>query len=560
MKHTITRVLTSALVALLLVPSLAFGIAGSGAEQAAAAHGVPLARPGLENTRCASCHGDAEITPRTPKGAGLALHKDGHAYSRSVHAGLACVDCHKPRADAADFDKVPHTLAQEQPDCLSCHGKFFQEQERAYKASYHYEKLKDALSCADCHDPHAMRRTDVTMPAPRDVAAGNKLCMDCHTSLTRFKELAKREVWEQDISHAFLPEKERHFQAVRCVECHTSGQGREMHVLLSKDKARKDCASCHGEDSLVVARLHTPLNQASLAGSFLGKGLFDDADLVKALGQAKKPETPPVRAVAARDPRYANGGLFTDSFFVGASRSLALDSWIGGLFLATILAVLLHGALRLAMSGRRITLGGEPAPEYGRGARLMHWSMALAVVVLLATGFSLRFGQAAWALPFAWSHTAHKVAGILLCALLLAKIAGGGIRDYLPRGGNAGGRMAAQAAYYLWGIFRSDRHPSAAPGQRLNPLQQAAYLVALCVALPLQIATGALMFFPDLVPAASSGGEPLRLTVASLHAILALGFGVFLVGHVYLGTTGRTPLSLFKAMLKGRDSGPDEKR
>ena len=103
------------------------------------------------------------------------------------------------------------------------------------------------------------------------------------------------------------------------------------------------------------------------------------------------------------------------------------------------------------------------------------------------------------------------------------------------------------------GIFRSEPHPfEKTHDKKLNPLQQITYIAILNVLLPLQGITGLLIWGTQRWPeiAATLGGLPF---MAPFHTLIAWLFGAFIVLHVYLTTTGPTPISSIKAMMDGWD-------
>jgi thiosulfate reductase cytochrome b subunit len=105
----------------------------------------------------------------------------------------------------------------------------------------------------------------------------------------------------------------------------------------------------------------------------------------------------------------------------------------------------------------------------------------------------------------------------------------------------------------LQGIFKGAEHPyEKTPERKMNPLQQVTYLAILNVLLPLQVITGVLMWgaqrWPEL--AARVGGLPV---LAPIHTLIAWLFASFIVMHVYLTTTGPTPLAGIKGMMLGWD-------
>ena len=81
-------------------------------------------------------------------------------------------------------------------------------------------------------------------------------------------------------------------------------------------------------------------------------------------------------------------------------------------------------------------------------------------------------------------------------------------------------------------------------------MQQITYLAILNILLPAQVITGVLIWgmqeWPQL--ASSLGGLPV---LAPIHTMLAWAFSAFIVMHVYLTTTGETPLAGIKSMVSG---------
>jgi thiosulfate reductase cytochrome b subunit len=151
----------------------------------------------------------------------------------------------------------------------------------------------------------------------------------------------------------------------------------------------------------------------------------------------------------------------------------------------------------------------------------------------------------------------HNIlAGIVIVNAALSlfyHLASGEIRQYLPRPAGFFDDAIRQAIFYLRGIFNGEPHPfEKTPERKLNPLQQATYFGLLNVLLPLQVITGALMWgaqrWPDLT--ARLGGLPF---LAPFHTLVAWLFAAFVVGHVYLTTTGHAPLASIQAMMMGWD-------
>ena len=188
--------------------------------------------------------------------------------------------------------------------------------------------------------------------------------------------------------------------------------------------------------------------------------------------------------------------------------------------------------------------------------RLWHWSQALLIILLALTGFEVR---GSWHL-FGYLRAVNLHNGLAVALLVLILFAvfwhvtTGEWRQYIP----TRVFLREMVAFYLTGIFRGAPHPLRKERTaKLNPLQRLAYLGFKVLIIPVQVSTGALYFFyPNLNGA---GWPPASLRViAGLHVLGAFGLLAFLVGHVYLTTTGQTPFSNMKAMLKGYEDIHEE--
>lgn len=194
-------------------------------------------------------------------------------------------------------------------------------------------------------------------------------------------------------------------------------------------------------------------------------------------------------------------------------------------------------------------------PIYTLRARLWHWVQALTILVLMATGAEIHAPETFRWLGFTTAVRVHNAFALILVlnAVLgmMYFLATGLIRQYLPRRGDFFVLAVRQAQFYLHGMFRGDEHPmEEAVHRRLNPLQQVTYLVILNLLLPLQLATGVLIWGAQRWPTVVERLGGLTALVP-LHALAAGLFLAFLIAHVYLITTGESPLQYLRAMVDG---------
>lgn len=188
--------------------------------------------------------------------------------------------------------------------------------------------------------------------------------------------------------------------------------------------------------------------------------------------------------------------------------------------------------------------------------RFWHWLNALLFLVLITTGASMHYaGEAGFLIPFATAVAMHNFAGVTLtffyAVYFVANLTSGNYRHYIPKTKSLLKGLIAQGRYYLYGIFVGAPHPtSATADQKFNPLQQVTYLQIMYGLMPLILVTGWLLFFPEYLPGKVLGvGGVWPIAVG--HSLLGFLGALFMLGHVYLGTTGHTPGANFKGMWTG---------
>lgn len=490
---------------------------------------TPAAVPQTGNANCLRCHGMATFGYLEP-GTGMFhdLSVAPENYAHSTHSELSCRDCHK-----AGYDRLPHpeSAKREALKCLDCHRddpKFkerrFPEIGMEFEQSVHAQKVK-GFSCFNCHDPHAFDPLDAkdASGVMRKVEADNRVCLSCHDSAARFKSLTVREFPEMARAHAWLPKPGMHWRKVRCLDCHTSYEPPNLsHRVLPKERAVKDCVKCHRADSVLLTKLYR----------------FEAERAADAHG-------------------FLNGALWNNAYVVGATRNLWLERALAAILALTLLGIAGHGAARFVASrGRRppATVRGEYL--YPAWLRAWHWSNAALFLLMALTGFHMHFaGDGPAFLSFAASRAAHNGAAILLLAaylfFLVANVVSRNARHYYPLPQDLLPGLFRQARYYLAGIFRGEPHPFDASRERkFNPLQQVTYLSIMYLLYPAVIVTGIFLLFPQAAPERIFGVGGIA-PMALGHLITSFFGTVFLIGHLYLATTGPRVFSLYRGMFTG---------
>lgn len=316
------------------------------------------------------------------------------------------------------------------------------------------------------------------------------------------------------------------------------------HSVTGGEWATRECSTCHDEESRLTRSV--VLSQAPPTREI--PPLAGDAG-VEWAGSVRVQES---GALVYR-PAPESAGLYVLGHdFVWWSNLLGILAVAG-----TLLGVLIHGGLRWRSAHaqpRESPAETPPVYMYSTYERTWHWLQALAILLLLVTGIEIHVTRVG-VIDFALAVRIHNIVGFVVLAnavfAAFYHLASGEIRQYMPRPQGFFGQAITQARFYLSGIFRGEEHPfEKIPGRKLNPLQQVTYLGILNVLLPLQILTGVLIWGAQRWPAVDGmlGG---LVFLAPLHAFGAWMFAAFLLMHVYLTTTGPTPLANIQAMAIG---------
>ncbi|MFP4246331.1 MAG: cytochrome c3 family protein [Halochromatium sp.] len=258
---------------------------------------------------CMRCHWMETMAYRDrDTGQIVSLSIDTRAYSHSVHAELACSDCH-----ARGYAHYPHrsSSADEDLRCVTCHEQHQDEGapnltglEQEYQKSVHVTEDVEDFTCFACHNPHAFKPL-VGEPIAKVVEQTNATCLSCHEDL--LTPVPK--------GHEWLPRPQVHWHAVRCLDCHTPVEGRvperPSHNVLAAEDSNRLCVECHTKGSALLSQLYNYRAEQERERT----GFFSQA-------------------------------IYNDAYIVGMTRTAWLD-WISLLVLAlTVLGVGAHGYAR----------------------------------------------------------------------------------------------------------------------------------------------------------------------------------------------------------------------
>ena len=191
--------------------------------------------------------------------------------------------------------------------------------------------------------------------------------------------------------------------------------------------------------------------------------------------------------------------------------------------------------------------------------RFWHWMQASLIIFLAMTGFEVHGSYSIFGFEKAVAF--HRTASWMLIGLIVFAIfwhfTTGEWRHYIP----TTKQLKEQVRYYLSGIFKGEPHPTEKTHlSKLNPLQRIVYLGFKLVLIPLTIGSGILYMMYKTIDQNNLvviENYPLA-SIAFWHTLGALLLMAFLIVHVYMTTTGRTPTSNIKAMITGYEEIDEE--
>ncbi|MGA7887464.1 MAG: cytochrome b/b6 domain-containing protein [Acidobacteriaceae bacterium] len=428
----------------------------------------PVGKQRLPDT-CGSCHSDPKLAAKYMFGQVRPVD----AWRQSVHGraiaqgnlnAASCSDCH------GTHDILPATDPRSKiwkqnvaATCGRCHAGVYQ----TYASSIHGQALArgvlQAATCTDCHSEHKILAPGNPGSAVYMANVSQEACSRCHadTRLMAGFNLPQDRVPTYEDSY---------------------------HGLASREGGQTvaNCASCHGIHNIYASSdPRSTVNRANL-GKTCGQ-CHADAGQRFAIG--------PVHVLASTTP----GGRALA--FVRLFYFIVIPVTLGLMFLHNFLDWRRKAIAALARYRR--------APgqlRLNRNERIQHVLLLSSFIVLVITGFALKFPHAFWVVPIVrWEHHipirgwVHRIAGVVLIATsiwhilyLAAKRSGRRwFRDMAPDLRDA--KEAVETVEYNLG--RRDRLPTY---RRFNYAEKAEYWALVWGTLVMAI-TGVLLWLNNWI-------------------------------------------------------------
>jgi len=430
-----------------------------------------VARPAELGARaCLACH-EAEV-----KEFAASVHGRSRAWENGEV--LSCGDCHGATHHAlkASDPESPVNKAKLPQTCGRCHSdpalarKYMFAVARpveGYQASVHGRAVAsgklNAAACNDCHGVHnILPHSDPASPISKQRVG--QTCAQCHAQVFgEFKDSIHGRAVEAGIG-----------AAPTCTDCHgehdilaPSDPGSPVYVT---NVSRMTCSRCH-EDQRLMARFALPTGRvSSYESSYHGLAARAGSQTVANCASCHGvhnilPSTEPRSTIAKANLAATCGKCHPDAgkrFALGPIHAVPVSTASGRLlyyvrlfYLVTIPTVvgfmLLHNLLDWLRKMRR-HLSQYRTPEAQHrltlSERVQHALLLASFIILVVTGFALRYPESFWAAPivqwekdFPLRGLLHRIAAVVLMGtgayhlLYLAASAKGRnwLRAMLPR-------------------------------------------------------------------------------------------------------------------------------
>jgi len=467
-----------------------------------------LGKPESSET-CTACHGKAhEVTDPTARGASLcatchtgevkefAASVHGQARGHGDHNAPGCADCHGAthkvvEASAADSPVNSQNLPS---TCGHCHSdpklaqKYLFAAARpveAYEASVHARAIhegKKAAACNDCHGTHLiLPPSDTHSPISKHNVSAT--CGHCHAqAFAQYQDSIHGRAVAAGVT-----------DAPTCTDCHGEhnilAPGNPLSPVYVTNVATATCSRCHA-DTEVERRFSLPLDRVtSYENSYHGLASKAGSQTVANCASCHGvhdilPSSDPRSSIAKANLAATCGKCHPDAgktFALGPVHVIpnagAANPWLRYVrlfYLFTIPAALgfmvLHNFLDWLRKLRRHIAKYRSLTTPLRltlNERVQHLILLTSFLLLVITGFALKFPGSFWAEPivrwekdFPLRGLVHRIAGVVLIAggfyhliFLLFTVEGRkDLRAMLPKFRDA--REAVQTVGYNLGYRR----------------------------------------------------------------------------------------------------------
>lgn len=412
----------------------------------------------LSEQTCARCH------PKVHTRFSDSDH--GRALAAGVKGAPACIDCHTSHEVQSPFtDDSPTSRIQEAATCLKCHldnpdvrakvgpsAGFVASYEKSVHGLALHEGNTGAATCSDCHGSHEMMKGSNPASHVHKTRIA-ETCGHCHGDIQmQFDESIHGTALARGV-----------MASPTCTDCHGE------HEIISPKDARspvaaknvsfKVCSPCHASLKLTQKYGLAGNRFASFEDSYHGlaskAGAVEVANCASCHGihDIKKSTDPTSRTNKANlvetcgachpgaNENFAKGSVHVIAaegdddilYIVATIYIILIIGTIGGMLFHNILDFIKKSQIQLMYRRHLIERKHHGTRMYVRmtkNERIQHGTLAVSFIILVITGFALRFPDAWWVVPvrdispwmFEIRSLAHRIAGVLMILVSLYHI------------------------------------------------------------------------------------------------------------------------------------------
>jgi cytochrome b subunit of formate dehydrogenase len=316
---------------------------------------------------CLSCHLDnKDVRERSTPSAGFI-----HAYDKSVHGyalhnknngdAANCINCHNSHEIIKGSDSRSSVYRLNIPTtCGKCHSEIQKEFSESIHGQLVMQGNGDAPSCTNCHGEHNILKTDDPNSPVAFQNVSKEICSPCHSSVKLSEKygIAANRYKTFSQSYHGLALSGGSAAVANCGSCHgihNIKSSNDPTSMVHKDNLVKTCGTCHpgANETFTQGNIHITLEEA------------DEPIL----------------------------------YWISTTYIFLLFSLLGGMFLHNLLDLIKKSKIRKLKQ-----LGKIREEEHGHALylrmtineRIQHATMAISFMILVLTGFMLRYPDSWW--------------------------------------------------------------------------------------------------------------------------------------------------------------------
>lgn len=378
-----------------------------------------LATKRAEEKLCLSCHLDApDVRSQFTSTKAFISAYDKSVHGKAILKGNAqaagCVDCHGAHDINKGTEATSPVAKKNIPEtCGKCHGDIMKEYQESIHGTAVAMGNTDAPVCTDCHGEHnILKANDPNSPvAFKNVS--EQVCAPCHNSVklsAKYGLSANRFATFRDTYHGLALEGGS-ASVANCASCHgihNIKSSTDSTSTVFKANLVKTCGSCHpgANENFTVGKIHVTLEK-------------DDEPIL---------------------------------YYIAFGYLVLIGVTIGGMFFHNFIDFVKKSKIKKMKQRGLIKHEPHGHALYLRmslNERIQHISLAVSFMLLVITGFMLRFPNAWWVVSirnisehaFELRSIVHRISAVVMVAaslyhiyyILVVPRGKQLIRDLLPR-------------------------------------------------------------------------------------------------------------------------------